>query len=55
MDPDTGKIYDHEEIEKLSKEVKEKLIPIEKKVLSTVQGMNRKQRRIWAAKQRRSK
>lgn len=55
MDPDTGKIYAPEEIEKLTKEVKEKLVPIEEKILSTVQGMNRKQRRIWAAQQRRSK
>lgn len=54
MDPNSGRIYTGDEIEKIKDpKVKGRLVPIPDGDLTRVQGMNRKQRRAWAAEQRR--
>lgn len=50
MDPNTGRIYQVENDEEARKRG---LIPIPESELPAVRGMNRKQRRAWAAQQRR--
>jgi hypothetical protein len=51
MDPRTGVIY---EVENEEEAKRRGLIPIPPEQEASVRGMNRKQRRAWAAKQRRA-
>lgn len=54
MDPNSGRIYTGDEIEKIKDpKVKERLMPLTPDQAAHLQGMNRKQRRAWAAEQRR--
>lgn len=55
MSPETGRIYESEELEALPKKERDKLIEIPDDQIASVKKMNRKERRAWAAKQRRSK
>lgn len=50
MDPRTGRIY---QVDNEEEARKRGLIPIPPEEEATVRGMNRKQRRAWAAQQRR--
>ena len=52
MDPNSGKIFDNITEEEAKKRG---LIPIPNDQLAAVRGMNRKQRRAWAAQQRKAK
>lgn len=52
MDTRTGKIYTAEDLPGLAAHIKENLVDIPDDQLEEVQGMNRKQRRAWASKQR---
>lgn len=49
MDPNSGRIY---QVENEEEARKRGLVPIPADELSAVRGMNRKQRRAWAAQQR---
>lgn len=49
MDPNTGRIYQVENDEEARKRG---LVPIPAGELAAVQGMNRHERRAWAARQR---
>jgi len=55
MDPNTGRIYTPEEIEKMDAEATKELVEIRKDELSKVRKMNRKQRRAWASAKQRKK
>lgn len=55
MDTRTGKIYTAEDLPGLAKDIRENLIEIPTEHEEAVRGMNRKQRRAWAAKQRKQK
>lgn len=49
MDPNTGRIY---QVENEEEARKRGLVPIPQHELAEVKAMNRKQRRAWAAQQR---
>lgn len=55
MDDRTGKIVSEEEVKKMSKKEQKHFLPIPEQQLGRVQGMNRAQRRKWAAEERRKK
>lgn len=52
MDAKTGKIYGHDETDKLDEKTKKRLVPIPANEETEVRAMNRRQRRAWASKQR---
>jgi hypothetical protein len=55
MDPNTGKIYDLEKLGVSKYEAERKgLVGLSPKELQEVQGMNRHERRKWAAEKRRN-
>lgn len=55
MDPNSGKIYDLDKINMNEGEARAKgLVPIPPDQEREVRGMNRQQRRAWAAQQRRA-
>lgn len=55
MDTKTGKIYAADEFDRLPAEIRGRLIGIPDDQIDEVRSMNRKQRRAWAAQQRRAK
>lgn len=52
MNEYTGEIKDLEDVLKLPKKEQKKYIPIPDDQIEAVKGMNRKERRSWAKKQR---
>ena len=55
MNMDTGEIVSEDEVKKLSPSQQKRFIGIPESELAFIQGMNRHERRRWAAEQRRKK